>query len=513
MVLGPRLDQRQSQSLVMTPQLQQAIKLLQMSNLELTEFVEEELEQNPLLERDNGDQNNDDEHGQSDIQSSDHLSKSNDDTPALEDIDFSLNTQTEIPQAQELDAELDNTYTNDSGSDIEGSAFDQAAFKEPKSSSKVTLDGLLPDLEQTLTKHITLREHLIAQIGIEITDPIDRIIGTHLIDILDDAGYIQDELDNVAESLGCDIERVETALEMMKKLDPPGIFARDLRECLALQLIDLDRFDPCMQALVNNLDLLAKRHLSELMAICNVELEDLTDMISELKSLNPKPATAFEHSVSQAITPDVLMRAKPGGGWLIELNSDTLPSIIVNNYYHAQVAPGAKGRKDKTYIAEHLQSANWLVKSLHQRATTILKVATELIIQQDMFFRLGVQHLKPLVLRDIADAIEMHESTVSRVTSNKYISTPQGIFELKYFFSSSIGSSMGGEAHSAEAVKYRIKMLIDAELTTKVLSDDKLVILLKSEGVNIARRTVAKYRETMNICSSVQRRQDKAAPK
>ena len=508
MVLGPRLDQRQSQSLIMTPQLQQAIKLLQMSNMELTEFVEEELEQNPLLERDDGNQDD----GNQNRQSNDAPSSSSDEISALEDIDFSHQDHTEIPQAQELDAELDNTYTNDGGSDVEGPAFDQAAFREPQGTGSGISDGLLPDLEQTLTEQITLREHLIWQIGLEIVDPVDRIIGTHLIDLLDDAGYLRDDLGSVAESLGYDVARVETTLEMMKLLDPPGIFAKDLRECLTLQLMDMDRFDPCMQSLVKNLDLLAKRHLTELMTICNVELDDLLDMISELKSLNPKPATVFDHSVSQAITPDVLMRAKPGGGWLIELNSDTLPRVLVNNHYHAQVVKGLKSREDKSYIAEQIQSANWLVKSLHQRATTILKVATELIIQQDTFFRLGVQHLKPLVLRDIAEVIEMHGSTVSRVTSNKYISTPQGIFELKYFFTSSIGSSMGGNAHSAEAVKYRIKMLIDAELTTKILSDDKLVIILKTEGMDIARRTVAKYRESMKISSSVQRRQDKAAP-
>ena len=513
MVLGPRLDQRQSQSLVMTPQLQQAIKLLQMSNMELTEFVEEELEHNPLLERDDSDQNNDDQQGPLDTQPNETDSSSNDVTSSLEDIDFTHNNQTEIPQAQELDAEIDNNYTNDSGSDIEGPAFDQAAFREPSSASGGISDNSFPDLEQTLSEHITLREHLMAQIGIEITDPIDQIIGSHLIDILDDAGYIRDELDSVAKSLGYNIERVETTLEMMKQLDPPGIFASDLRECLTLQLIDLDRFDPCMQALIKNLDLLARRHLTELMAVCNVELDDLTDMIGELKSLNPKPATAFEHSISQAIIPDVLMRAKPGGGWLIELNSDTLPRVLVNNHYHAQVVKDSKNPEDKSYITEQFQSANWLIKSLHQRATTILKVATELIIQQDMFFRLGVQHLKPLVLRDISEAIEMHESTVSRVTSNKYISTPQGIFELKYFFTSSIASSMGGEAHSAEAVKHRIRVLIDAELAAKILSDDKLVVLLKSEGMDIARRTVAKYRESMKISSSVQRRRDKAAPK
>jgi len=253
--------------------------------------------------------------------------------------------------------------------------------------------------------------------------------------------------------------------------------------------------------------------LSELARLCEVDSEDLTDMVLELKALNPKPATAFDHSVSQPITPDVLMRAKPGGGWLIELNSETLPRVLVNNHYHSQVMGKTQDREDKSYITEQFQSANWLVKSLHQRATTILRVATELVAQQDMFFRLGVQHLKPLVLRDIAEVIEMHESTVSRVTSNKYMATPRGIFELKYFFTSSIGSTHGGDAHSAEAVRHRIKTLIDDEPPKKILSDDKIVTILKAEGMDIARRTVAKYRESMRIPSSVQRRRDKAAPK
>ncbi len=505
MVLSPRLDQRQSQSLVMTPQLQQAIKLLQMSNIELTEFVEQELEQNPMLERDEGDRR--DEAGSETETASEEGTAP--EPPALEDIDFSAAEPAEIPESKSLDAELDNTYTNDGGSDVEAPAFEGGTYKE---SGGGGFDGLPPDLEQTLSEQVSLRDHLMAQIGIDIPDPVDRLIGSHLIDLLDEAGYIHEALDGVAETLGCEVERVEAALTVMQQLDPPGIFARSLKECLALQLQDLDRFDPCMQALVDNLEMLAGRNLSELARVCQVDTEDLADMIQELKALNPKPATAFDQAVSQPITPDVLMRAKPGGGWLIELNSETLPRVLVNNHYHSQILGKTQDRKDKTYIVEQFQSANWLVKSLHQRATTILKVATELVAQQDMFFRLGVQHLKPLVLRDIAEAIEMHESTVSRVTSNKYIATPRGIFELKYFFTSSIGSTHGGDAHSAEAVRYRIKTLIDEEPPKKILSDDKIVLLLKAEGMDIARRTVAKYRESMRIPSSVQRRRDKAAP-
>ncbi len=508
MVLSPRLDQRQSQSLVMTPQLQQAIKLLQMSNIELSEFVETELEQNPMLERDEGDRRDDRIDGDDDPPSEDSAAT---ETAALEDIDFSTAEPAEIPESKALDAELDNTYTNDSGSDVDGPAFDAGPYKETGGGGG--FDGLPPDLEQTLSEQTSLRDHLMAQIGMEIEHPVDRIIGSHLIDLLDDAGYLRGELSDVSEILGCDVARVEATLKVMQRLDPPGIFARDLKQCLRLQLEDLNRYDPCMQALLDNLEILASRNLSELARICQVDADDLAEMIQEVKALNPKPATAFDHTVSQPITPDVLMRAKPGGGWLIELNSETLPRVLINNHYHSEILGKTKDRQDKSYITEQFQSANWLVKSLHQRATTILKVATELVAQQDMFFRLGVQHLKPLVLRDIAEVIEMHESTVSRVTSNKYMATPRGIFELKYFFTSSIGSTHGGDAHSAEAVRYRIKALIDGELPKKILSDDKLVVLLKSEGMDIARRTVAKYRESMRIPSSVQRRRDKAAPR
>jgi RNA polymerase sigma-54 factor len=234
-------------------------------------------------------------------------------------------------------------------------------------------------------------------------------------------------------------------------------------------------------------------------------------MIAEIKSLNPKPGEAFEPPLDQPVVPDVLVRRGPDGGWAIELNSDTLPRVLVNNAYYSEVSGRtAKDKKAKEYLSDCLQSANWLVRSLHQRATTILKVATEIVRQQDRFLEHGVQYLRPLVLRDIADAIGMHESTVSRVTSNKFVATPRGIFELKYFFTASIASSGGGEAHSAEAVRDRIKRLIDAEPPSAVLSDDRIVELLRDDGVDIARRTVAKYREALRIPSSVQRRREKA---
>jgi RNA polymerase sigma-54 factor len=518
MVLAPRLDQRQSQSLVMTPQLQQAIKLLQYSNLELTEFVEQELEKNPMLERDEGDRRGE-EGAASDAEGEIAGETANDsandlvnDPGGLEDINLEAPVGAEHSETRELDAEGDNTFTNDSGSDLGRDGPEGGSYADAGPGSGGGFDGISPDLEETLSETPSLREHLVAQLGVELDNPPDRMIGRYLIDLVDEAGYMTEDLELVGEALGCDVAAVEAVLDKLQLFDPPGICARNLRECLALQLKDLNRYDPCMEAMLENLEMLADRNLSGLAKVCGVDAEDLSEMIMELKALDPKPATRFDRSVSQPVIPDVLMRPKPGGGWVVELNQDTLPRVLVNNSYHAQITGQASNKDDKIYISEQLQSANWLVKSLHQRATTILRVATELVRQQDMFFRLGVQHLRPLVLRDIADVIEMHESTVSRVTSNKYMATPRGIYELKYFFTSAIQSSSGGEALSAHAVRDRIKTLISEEPPNKILSDDKLVTILKAEGMDIARRTVAKYREALGIGSSVQRRREKAIP-
>ncbi len=374
-----------------------------------------------------------------------------------------------------------------------------------------SFDTLSPNLEETLSEKLSLRDHLNGQLTMELDDPVDRLIGLHLIDMLDEAGYIPGELKAVADVLDCGIERVEATLAKVQQFDPPGIFARSLAECLSLQLQEKDRLDPCMQAFLENLDLLGKRDLKGLAKACGVDAEDVADMTEEIKALDPKPALAFDHTITQPITPDVFMRPQPGGGWIVELNSDSLPKVLVNNHYYAEISGKTRSKKEKQYITEQFQSASWLVKSLHQRATTILKVASELVRQQDGFFAKGVQHLKPLVLRDIAEAIEMHESTVSRVTSNKYVATPRGIYELKYFFTPAISATDDG-VHSAESVRHRIKALINAEQAKKILSDDKMVEILKSEGIEIARRTVAKYRESMSIPSSVQRRRDKSVP-
>ena len=363
--------------------------------------------------------------------------------------------------------------------------------------------------EQTAARPRTLREHVIEQIGTDLTEQGDQLIALHLLDLLDETGYLGGALDGVALLLGCDLVWVEAVLSRLQQFDPAGIFARDLPECLALQLRDRDRLDPAMQALLDNLPLLAARNIAALTRVCRVDAEDVAEMIAEIKSLDPRPGLAFDPPLAQLVVPDILMRAQPDGGWIVELNAETLPRVLVNNKYHAQVSRMARSKSEKDYLTDRLQAANWLVKSLHQRATTILKVAAEIVRQQEAFFRRGVQSLRPLILRDIAEAIGMHESTVSRVTSNKYMATPRGVYELKYFFTSAIPASSGGEAHSAEAVRYQIRALIDSEPAAATLSDERIVELLQRDGVDIARRTVAKYREAMRIPSSVQRRREK----
>jgi RNA polymerase sigma-54 factor len=476
MALSQRLDLRQTQALVMTPQLQQAIKLLQLSNMELSVYIEGELEQNPLLERD--------------------------DAPAEGAVESE-------PAAAPEEGEDVAAWDAVAGTEGEGSidlAGDPSAWQSP--APRPQSSETLPGLDQTLTRPTTLRDHLLAQLSVDLADPADRVIGAHLVDMVDDAGYLQGDLGEVAERLGCGVERVEATLKQLQRFDPPGVFARDLAECLALQLQDRDRLDPAMKALVDNLPLLASRDAPTLMKLCGVDADDLAEMVAELKALNPKPGLAFDTAAAEPVVPDVLVRPQ-GGGFAIELNNDTLPRVLVNNRYYAEVQGAARSKAEKDYLTERYQQANWLVKALHQRATTILKVATEIVRQQEGFFRHGVQHLRPLVLRDIAEAIEMHESTVSRVTSNKYMASPRGIYELKYFFTSAIAAASGGESLSAEAVRYRIKALIEGE-GDDVLSDDRVVEILLKEGIDIARRTVAKYREAMRIPSSVQRRRARA---
>lgn len=492
MAIGPRLELRQGQALVMTPQLQQAIKLLQLSSIELADYITQELESNPLLEQDDTGEAGAlaESAGNADDRSEDGLS-----------VVDTVDGQDESPMDVEADVADNDAGLADSGE----TSFDTNSANDWGAGGH----GELPDLERTLADTPDLHSHLVQQLNLAVADPADRFIGMYLIDHLDESGYLRLDLADAASQLGVALPRIEAVLATAQKFDPPGIFARDLKECLKLQLIDRNRFDPAMEAFVANIELLAARDLRKLKDVCGVSNEDLQDMIAEVRALDPKPALKFEHITTGTVVPDVIMSQQPDGGWRVELNSDTLPRVLVNRTYIADIGKAAK-KADKQFLAERLQSANWLVKALHQRAETILKVATELVKQQDAFFRLGVTHLRPLILRDIAEAIEMHESTVSRVTTNKYMASPRGIFELKYFFTQGLPSSAGAEAHSAEAVRHRIKVMIDAETADDILSDDKIVDVLRENGVEVARRTVAKYRDSLNIPSSVQRRRDKS---
>lgn len=485
---------------------------MQLSNLELGEYIEEELEKNPLLERDEG--GGDEAEGGPDLEPGDDTDAPDgldDDAMALESIDFDAIQNVEIKD-DARDVDYDNTYSDDGSADGGAGLSLSAQYADLGAGSGGRFDASAPNIEETVSEKPSLRDHLNGQLSMELDDPVDRLIGLHLIDLLDESGYLSGDLETLANVLDCGVDRVEATLAKVQQFDPPGIFARDLAECLGLQLSEKNRMDPFMRVFLDNLDLVAKRDFSSLAKACGADAEDIIDMVAEIKMLDPKPALAFDHSITQPITPDVLMRPAAGGGWIIELNSESLPKVLVNNHYYARVSGQTRSKSEKQYITEQFQSANWLVKSLHQRATTILKVASELVVQQDAFFAKGVQHLKPLVLRDIAEAIEMHESTVSRVTSNKYIATPRGIYELKYFFTPAIAQT-GGGVLSAESVRHRIKALINEEDPKKILSDDKIVDILKREGIEIARRTVAKYRESMHIPSSVQRRRDKSPPR
>jgi len=303
---------------------------------------------------------------------------------------------------------------------------------------------------------------------------------------------------------------VERILRVIQGFDPSGVGARDLAECLAIQLRERDRFDPAMQVLVGHLDLLAKRDFAALRKICKVDEEDILDMLGEIRRLDPKPGRAFGGGSIAPVLPDVILRPLPDGSWHVELNTDVLPRILVNNNYAARVGKTKGKEADRDFISSCRQTANWLTKSLEQRARTILKVSSEIVRQQERFLTHGIECLRPLDLKTIAEAVGVHESTVSRVTSNKYMATPRGLFELKYFFTASIAAHDGGAAHSAESVRSRIRQMIGGENPSQILSDDAIVVRLKEANIDIARRTVAKYRETLKIPSSVERRREKA---
>ena len=491
MSLAPRLDLRQTQSLVMTPQLQQAIRLLALSNLEIESFIAEEIEKNPLLENAPEDDGPAPEpveiEGRDEPAGADALIEGRSGDEAALDVDFAT-------ESFHHDSAADSIGGMDGGLGLNGVA-----------TAGIGEDG--PDLDAFADAGETLADHLLTQAGAALGGS-DLIVAAHLIDQIDEAGYLTVPLLDIANRLAAPLAQVEAVLKVVQTFDPTGVGARNLAECLALQAREADRYDPCMARLIDNLDLVARGDLPRLKRLCEVDDEDLADMIRELRNYDPKPGLRFGGEAVQAVVPDLFV-ARRKGGWAIEINAATLPRVLVNRSYYAELSSGPQDKASKSWLSDCLASANWLVKALDQRQRTIIKVATEIVKQQEEFFLKGVAYLKPMTLKQIADAIEMHESTVSRVTSNKYLSCARGLYELKYFFTSAIQSADGGEAVSAEAVKNAIRTLIGGEGKT-ILSDDTLVELLKDKGFDIARRTVAKYREAMGIGSSVQRRRQKA---
>ena len=506
MALSAKLVMRQSQAMVLTPQLLQAIKLLQMPNLELTQFIENELASNPLLER-----------------------AEERDEPSLEQVEPQADGFAEAaPEPGDWAREALGTDTGhlaaNLGTEVENTFDADRTAPAIQSASADTLSanawtgvgaghdiGEAPDLEAYVAEAVSLRDHLERQAAILLPDPAERIIGAALIDALDDVGYFVGSIAEIAERLGTAVEHVERVLVRMQTLEPTGVFARSLAECLALQLKERDRFDPAMQAFIENLPALARRDFPLLRRVCGVDDEDLRDMLAEIRRLEPKPGRAFGDPPAAPAIPDVHVTAARDFGWRVELNTRALPRVLVNEVYAAEIRRGAKRDEDRQYVSTNLQAANWLTKSLEQRARTILNVASEIVRRQDAFLLEGVSGLRPLNLKMIGEAIGVHESTVSRATAHKFIQTPRGLFEMKYFFTASIASSEMGQAHSAESVRQRIRQMIEDESPDDVLSDDVIVERLRKAHVLVARRTVAKYRDSLRIPSSVERRKIKMA--
>jgi len=492
MALSPRLEFRQAQSLTLTPQLMQSIRLLQLSHLELNSFVEEELLRNPLLEREDG--------AAPDADPAEAPERSTEISAYEDTVDRGDRIQDADSIADGYDTAVDNVFPDQSAQD----QLNPASRLDRNGASAA---GEAPDIDQFVASRPVLSEHLEGQSNFILRTPADRLIARHLIDGLNEAGYLTTDLEALADQLGAELADIEAVLTALQGCDPVGVFARTVPECLAIQLRERDRLDPMMQALLDNLGMVAEHDMAGLMRVLGCDREDLFDMLGELRRLDPRPGLAFDSGPVETVVPDVFVRRGPDGAWQIELNSEVLPRVLVNRVYYASVTRQARGPGEKAFLSDCLATANWLTKSLDQRAQTILKASAEIVRQQDGFLTHGIAHLKPMTLRMVAEAIDMHESTVSRVTANKYMATPRGLFEMKYFFTTAIAASNGGNDHSAEAVRHRIRQLIEAELVTAVLSDDTIADLLKQEqGIELARRTVAKYREGMNIPSSVMRR-------
>jgi len=475
--IAPRLELRQGQSLQMTQQLQQSIKLLQMSAMEINEFVEQELEKNPLLEM------------------------------AEEEGEKSGEAEVNEPVEEQISHESEEVtpVTEPDVSEPEPFEFESTELR----TKTVNTDGDFDDFESYTPNDISLREFLLEQLQLEVQDPVKRMIGQHLIDRVDEAGYIREETESIEKLLDCTPELIEETFAILHNFEPVGVCARNLQECLSIQLREKNCLDPAMEVVLEHLALVAGHDLKQLAKLCALSLEDVKQMCEEVKALNPRPASEFQHEKVQEVTPDVFLR-RANGIWNVELNSANLPRVLVNRRYYTQVYNKAQKQEEKKYLSEQMLQANWLVKALDSRAQTILKVATELLKKQENFFLFGIKELRPLTLKETAEAVGLHESTVSRVTTNKFIQTPRGTYEFKYFFSSTISNNFGGDNYSSKTVQFMIKELIENEKHDNVLSDDMIAEKLKDNGIDVARRTVAKYRELLKIpTSSLRKRQKK----
>ncbi len=502
MAIGQKLMLRQSQTLAMTPQILQAIKLLQLSHAELQAFIDSEIERNPLLER----------------------AKLREDTltaaePASDTLGADPPTQIgdwaahEAPTSREaLEREsgtsFENAFPDDPGAF--GTPPASLLWREGGKSGHAPLDADDAGIEAFCAQESTLITHLQHQLACTDTDDLTRNIALHLLDQIEPTGYLADPLEAIAERLAVPLPRVELALSILQTFEPVGVCARSLAECLELQLRDKNRFDPAMAALMANLDRVAARDFATLRKVCEVDPEDLADMLAELRALDPKPGLRFGGSPTATVVPDVFVRATREGGWQVELNPDTMPRVVANRAFYARVLGVADNREIKTFLDEAWSSASWIARSLDQRARTILRVASEIVRQQDAFFTYGIEHLRPMTLKQVGEAVELHESTISRVTANKFMTTPRGLFEMKYFFASGLAQE-GSEGIAAETVRHRIRLLVDAEAAHAVLSDDAIAEKLSASGIDVARRTIAKYREAMGIPSSAIRRREKMA--
>lgn len=487
MAITPRLEIKQSQSLLMTQQLRQAINILQLNNIELNEFVEQELARNPLLEKEDEHLNNQDYNLAPTIDSSYDDLKNNE---------------------EEFKADIDyNTAFDDYGSDSEGyesnSDHDWSEYNKSKDNRH---NEDFDYFEEKVSKEKSLYQFINEQIGVKFKSAADKIIATRLSDELDAAGYFRGDINEIAKNLKCSPEKIQRVLNHLKEFEPSGIFAENLSECLKIQLKDKNRYDPAIAKLLDNLELLALGKLKELQKICQVEIDDLSEMISDIKSLNPKPASGWDTDINAYIIPDVFVHRSKNGSYRVELNPMSLPRVLINHQYYSELSKHDK--QAKRFLKENLSSANFLIKAMHQRATSILRVSEEIVRAQQEFFEQGIEKLKPLSLKDVAYNLEMHESTISRVTTNKYMHTPNGLFELKFFFSIAAGSYIGKEDISTVAIKHKIKQIISSEDKSNILSDDKIVEILSNEGIKIARRTIAKYRESMNIPTSAERKRN-----